>query len=52
MRVLAAVGLHVETHLFTDWKVPAGSAINTEPGAGAVVAPNASVTLFLSKGKP
>ncbi|MEV7777991.1 PASTA domain-containing protein [Kitasatospora sp. NPDC088351] len=51
-QALAAAGLRVETHLFTDWKVPAGSVINTQPAAGALLPPDATVTVFVSKGRP
>ncbi|MEU4120265.1 PASTA domain-containing protein [Kitasatospora sp. NPDC028055] len=51
-RLLDAAGLRYEVHELTDWKVPAGSVVNSEPQAGRTVAANETVQLFISKGRP
>ncbi|MFD0411477.1 PASTA domain-containing protein [Kitasatospora sp. NPDC127116] len=51
-RLLDAAGLRYEVHELTDWKVPAGSVVNSEPQAGRTAAANGVVQLFVSKGRP
>ncbi|MFE6052237.1 PASTA domain-containing protein [Kitasatospora sp. NPDC056446] len=51
-RLLDTAGLRYEVHEFTDWKVSAGSVINSEPRAGRPAAANTTVQLFVSKGRP
>ncbi|MFE4973134.1 PASTA domain-containing protein [Kitasatospora sp. NPDC056651] len=51
-RLLDAAGLRYEIHELTDWKVPVGSVVNSEPQAGRTTAANTAVQLFVSKGRP
>ncbi|MFJ6777199.1 PASTA domain-containing protein, partial [Kitasatospora sp. NPDC091257] len=51
-RLLDAAGLRYEVHELTDWKVPAGSVVNSEPQVGRTAAANSVVQLFVSKGRP
>ncbi|MDH6705769.1 hypothetical protein P3T27_002491 [Kitasatospora sp. MAA19] len=52
IRLLEAAGLRYEVHEFTDWKVPAGSVINSEPQAGRTAPAHSTVQVFVSKGSP
>ncbi|MFJ2188867.1 PASTA domain-containing protein [Kitasatospora sp. NPDC087861] len=52
IRLLEAAGLRYEVHEFTDWKVPAGSVINSEPQAGHSAPAHSTVQVFVSKGSP
>ncbi|OKJ16927.1 PASTA domain-containing protein [Kitasatospora sp. CB01950] len=52
-KTLTEAGLkigHIQT--FTDWNTPTGAVINTEPQPGTTVAPDSTIALFISKGKP
>jgi serine/threonine-protein kinase len=49
---LAAAGLRLELHLFTDWHMPAGTVISSQPAAGTAVPPGTTVQLFVSTGRP
>ncbi|MFB7123587.1 PASTA domain-containing protein [Kitasatospora sp. NPDC056273] len=51
-RLLDAAGLHYEVHELTDWKLPAGSVINSAPLPGHTTATDTPVQLFISKGRP
>ncbi|MEV7940055.1 PASTA domain-containing protein [Kitasatospora sp. NPDC088264] len=49
---LETAGLRYEVHEFTDWNVPAGSVINSEPQAGRTAPAHSTVQVFVSKGRP
>ncbi|MFJ3221159.1 PASTA domain-containing protein [Kitasatospora sp. NPDC086801] len=52
VKLLEAAGLRYEIHEFTDWNVPAGSVINSEPQAGRTASAHSTVQVFVSKGTP
>ncbi|MEV7359231.1 PASTA domain-containing protein [Kitasatospora sp. NPDC091276] len=52
IRALETAGLRYEVHEFTDWNVPAGSVINSEPQAGRTTPAHSTVQVFVSKGRP
>lgn len=52
IRALETAELRYEVHEFTDWNVPAGSVINSEPQAGRTAPAHSTVQVFVSKGRP